>query len=319
MWETTALVEREQLVDAAPEKVWALAGDFAALSAMPAWFAFSLSPSVAGTNRLCCLLAASEVMSCAVLDVREEIPGQMIRWQTRSTQPSGKQFFTLSVRPRPRGSAVGITVSQDIPRASKIQYEAYWRRQVTIWSDRLRAVAEGRAPWPQAAMPADMQRACSARPLLKRPGHVSAAVQINAPAAAVWEVVWAPESARRIDPGNVADAGHVPGTPEREVGEMQYTVRRHPGDRLTAAVHVVRELTQQRSALTQHIGPPHDETLHLVTPVRGGTQLELTCRWPARAFRAAGRNAMATVEKNLQAMAERYKAIIEESPGPPDQ
>jgi hypothetical protein len=96
MWETTVLVELERPVHAAPEKAWALAGTTAALSAMPAWFAFGV-PAVAGTDRLCCLVIAGKTMTCVMLDVREEVPGQMICWQTRSTQPPGTQAFTLSV------------------------------------------------------------------------------------------------------------------------------------------------------------------------------------------------------------------------------
>jgi Polyketide cyclase / dehydrase and lipid transport len=166
-------------------------------------------------------------------------------------------------------------------------------------------------------MSADMQRACSSQPPLKRPKCVSATVLIEGSAAAVWEAVWAPETARLIDPGLVACAGPVPGTPERAVGEMQYFVSRHSGGRFTAAVHVVRELDEERRAVTQCLRPPHDEVLHLVTPVPGGTRLELTNRWPAHAHRNGEKSTAASAATRLQAMAEGYKAVIEESAAQP--
>jgi hypothetical protein len=91
MWETTAIVEREHVADVDPERLWALLGDLAALSVMPARFAFGVPAAVPGMERLCCLLVAGKTVHCAVLDVREEVPGQLISWQTRSTQPAGKQ------------------------------------------------------------------------------------------------------------------------------------------------------------------------------------------------------------------------------------
>jgi hypothetical protein len=160
-------------------------------------------------------------------------------------------------------------------------------------------------------MPADVQRACLDLPPLKRPVHASAGVLINAAAGPVWEAVHAPESARLIHPEHIAYAGHIPGTPEREIGEMQYGLERRPGGRLIAAIHVVRELTEQHRAVTQRVGPPHEEVQHLLTPVPGGTRLELTCRWPARAFKSDIRAGM---EKNLQKAADGFKAIIEKLP-----
>jgi hypothetical protein len=315
MWETAMQVEREQAVDANPGEVWALLGNLAALSAMPARFAFGVPAALAGTDRLCGLLVVAKTMTCAVLDVRQEIPGQMICWQTRSTQPAGRQSFTLSVLPQPHGSVVRIAARDVVPRQSKIGYEKYWRTELRAWLDRLRAVAEGRIPWPETGMPADLQRACSTRPPLKRPERVSATVLINAPVGPVWEAVWAPDTVRIIDPEHVAHAGHVPGTPQREVGEMQYFVRGHARDRFTAAVHLVTELAEERSAVTRHIGPPHDETHHLFTPVPGGTRLELACRWSAHGSTTGGKNTAASMAKNLQEMADGYKTLIEKSAG----
>ena len=312
MWDTTVRVERELPVDAAPDEVWALARSPAALSAMPARFAFSVPDEVAGADRLCCLLVGGKIVACAVLDVRQEIAGQMICWQTRSTKPAGKQVFMIGVLPRPRGSMVRLSVSTVVPRPNASSYEAYWRTEVRAWADSLREIAEGRAAWPRPEMPANMREKCSAPRRLKKPVQVSAATVVHAPAAAVWEAVWAPESSRLMNPAHVACAGHVPGTPERRAGEMQYYIHRRPDERFTAQVSVVTELVEGVSAVAQSLAPPHAEVCHLVTPVADGTRLELACRWPARVDKTAGKNMAAGVARGLQEMVEGYKALIEE-------
>lgn len=306
MWDTTVLVEHELSVDAAPDQVWALARSPAALSAMPARFAFGVPAEVAGADRLCCLLVDGGIVTCAVLDVRQEIAGQMISWQTRSTQPTGKQIFTIGVLPRPHGSTVHLSISDVVLRPHAIPREAYWRTQVRAWADSLREITEGRAPWPRPEMPARMQQNCSAPRLLKKPVQVSAAAVIHAPAGAVWEAVWAPESSRLMNPGQVAYAGHVPGTPQRRAGEMQYHVHRHPDERFTAQVSVVTELVEGVSAVTQSFAPPHVEVYHLVTPVADGTRLELAYRWPARAEKPRRRTSRPTWQGDCR---KRWKAI----------
>ena len=117
MLEATVRVTREQQVDADPEKMWALAAAPAALSAMPGQrFAFPVPVAVAGTDRLCCtIVSAKENVHCAVLDVREETPGELICWQVRSA-PARKETLTLSVRPRPSGCTLRVAVSEVVPR-----------------------------------------------------------------------------------------------------------------------------------------------------------------------------------------------------------
>jgi hypothetical protein len=96
--DTTVQVEHEAQVDAFPEQVWALARTTAALSALPGRFAFDLPGEVAGTSRLCCLLTDIRSVIPTVHDVRQEIAGQTICWQTLSTKPAGAQTLTLATR-----------------------------------------------------------------------------------------------------------------------------------------------------------------------------------------------------------------------------
>lgn len=323
MRETTVRVERKQLVDAPPEKVWELAGSPAALSLSPGWFAFGVPGAVAGTDRLCCLLLSGQGsfrrpvvdigrVHCATVDVRQEIPGQLISWQVLSTEPAGKQFFTLSVQPRAGRTAVRIAVSTVVTRNQVSVYEPYWRRQVKAWLGGLRAAVEGRAPWPQAALPAAMQRAMAVPAPLRKPLEASAVVVIDGAPGAVWATVWDPVSSALLGPKRVVWAGHVPGTPLREVGEMQYFVSCAPGGRFTASVIMVTELADGHRAVTRLFGAPH-ETVHVITPVSGGTRLELAARFSARATHgnAEARQLLETMRAEMRRSAEGYQSLIE--------
>src|SRR5215469_13141642 len=167
MWEKTVVTRREQHFDAAPEKAWELLGSAAALSVLTrGGFAFKVPAAVPGTDRLCCLLM-SKPMRCVVLDVLEEVPGQKISWQTRSTVPVAKEVLTLSVLPQPRGCAVSITAT-----VNRSGFKESRRRvQVRDWIDRLWLIAEGRIAWPQAVMPAAMQLECAVRQPVNKPAE----------------------------------------------------------------------------------------------------------------------------------------------------
>lgn len=332
MREATVRVEREQLVDALPEKVWELVGSPAALSVYPGWFAFGVPGAVAGTDRLCCVLVSGQGgfhrpvvdisrVRCAVVDVREEIPEQSISWQVLNTEPARKQVFTLSVHPQAGRSAVRIAVSDVVPRRVKADRRSYWRRHVKSWLGGLRAAAEGRAPWPQAVMPTAVQQAIAAPAPLRKPMEASAAVVIAGAPEAVWEVVWDPASERLKDPERTAWAGCVPGTPIREAGEMQYFVYRRPGGCFTAAVLMVTELADGHRAVARLIGKKPLEHVHVITPVPGGTRLELTARWSARSVRGRvdAREMLETMRTDLRQSVEGYQALIEGPRTPVDE
>ena len=169
-------------------------------------------------------------------------------------------------------------------------------------------------------MSADVKQACYTHPVPEATESVSTAVLIGAPVSVVWEAVWAPETARIVDPAHVVYAGHVTGTPEREVGEMQYSIRRWADGRLTAAVYVVSDLAYQQSALIKHVGPPYAQTHHLFTPTAGGTRLEMACRWPEIELKDRRQDVRSVISEHLQGIADGYKTMIEEAaqlPGRP--
>jgi hypothetical protein len=69
--------------------------------------------------------------------------------------------------------------------------------------------------------------------------------------------------------------------------------------------------------VTQTIGSPDTEIVHLLTPAVGGTRLDLTARWPPPPVsKAEAAQAADTIAAHLQATAEAYKDTIEKA-GPP--
>lgn len=319
MWETDVLVEREEFVGVAPEKVWELAGSMTALSLVPGRFAFGLPDDVPETDRLCCLLLMDRQGTASVVaDVREETPGQLISWQLRNRDPAGRQVNTLSVHPKPGGSAVRITVvSPGIIRDYKVNQETYLRRYVKAWLKSLRAVVEERAPWPQPVMPAAMRQAAANTAPLRRPLQASAAVVIAGSPSAVWESVFHPASFRSSIAMDVVGAGLVPGASKREVGQSRYTAYRLPGGRFAAIVSTVTELAEGHHAVTRDFKFRAERT-HLVTPAPGGIRLELIMRWPLSP--GVDRSSLA-VEAEVEKMrsilckhAEDHRAHVEQPP-----
>lgn len=106
-------------------------------------------------------------------------------------------------------------------------------------------------------------------------------------------------------------AGRVPGTPQRQAGEMPYVIVRHADGRLTASVSMVRELAEGRSVLAQRLEPPHYEVQYRVEPAPGGTRLELTMCWPDAPVTDKGEQLRSRLAQALQETASAYQAAIE--------
>lgn len=219
------------------------------------------------------------------------------------------------MRPQSGKSAVRIAVTDDtVSRSSKSQRKSIWRHRVKVWLDALQAVVEGKAPWPQTAVPAAVQRALTAPPSLLDPVEASAATVINASPGEVWEAVWDPASLRLMSPELVAWSGLVPGTPQREAGEMQYLVQRLADGRFTASVGILTELTYGHRAVIREIGSPHaDETVYVTTTVPGGTRLEVTRRTESSAvFGGLDLQDLAEMcRQDAQLTVEGYQELIE--------
>jgi uncharacterized protein YndB with AHSA1/START domain len=315
MRHSPVVVERSQVIDAPPELVWSLLSSpkaWALLSGpelVPVRFAFDVTAPEGGRLRVVLGLGRGGPQ-CVLYEISGEVPGQAMSLHTPGTLPPGQERLTLSAAPQGRGTRATITTSNLVARGkSKASVKAFWQVRLEIWLRNLSAVIEGRSAWPEAGIGPGLRAACSPRAPLTSPAEVSASAVIMAPVGQVWQAIYAPESALLIDPDHVVCAGQVPGTPTRQVGEIQYIVRREDDGRIGARACVVTELTDQHSALTADITPPHVEVLHLVTPAQHGTQLQLTFRWPARTRKnqALKRH----LADSIQAQVDGYKKVIE--------
>lgn len=314
MRESTVHVERSRVVNARPERVWSLLASPAVWSLRPgASFAFDVPWSAPGEGRLWLYFdtTSSGALRTGILEIADEVPGQLICLRTRSTHPLNRATYTLRVLPGRQGVIVSVAVAQVVPRAAKVLFQPETRKAITGWLHALTAVLEERWPWPGPAMPIDVRQACSVRHRLRAPKAISVTAQISAPAAAVWEAMWTPENAPLINAQYVDYSGRVPGSPELQVDAMHYALHRHADGRIAATVYIVRELAERQSALTQLVGPPHAEATYLLAPSGEGTRLELTIRMRQRHLKALARHGHAVGEQLLVA-ANGLKTVIEE-------
>jgi hypothetical protein len=161
-------------------------------------------------------------------------------------------------------------------------------------------------------MPLDVRQACCAGHRLRTPKSISVDVEISAPAATVWDALWAPENGRLVNPNHVDYSGYVPGIPERQVGAISYAIHRHADGRIATSALAVRRLADGQSALLQYVTPPHAETTYVLSPTGAGTRLELTIRMRQRHLKAQAQHGHA-VGDQLQAVANGLKALLEET------
>jgi hypothetical protein len=205
-----------------------------------------------------------------------------------------------------------VRVKEIVPRQQGIDYEVKRRKDIKSWLSAVRAVIEGRAPWPGADMPADLRRACMDPPRITIPESTSVSTLISADPATVWDAVHSPETARTLGLSPTIYSGYVPGTPQGETGEMQYFISRRDDSQLIGQLVVVTETSGQRSALTHALGPLQLETSYLLTPESdsGPTRLDLTFRWQKPALIDAA-EATRSVAEAAQALASGYKSLIE--------
>jgi hypothetical protein len=309
MWETTMRIMESEVVDGEPGQVWALLSSPGAWSLWPdAGFMFAVPEAPA--LRFFIGPTTGRRAGKVLYEITDERPGAMIRLRTL---PTGRQEFTLSVAAgRPGTANACVRVKEVVPRLQKIGFEKKRRDDIKKWLSAVRAVIEGRAPWPGADMTADLRQACMDPPRITIPQSTSASALISADPATVWDAVHSPETGRTLGPSPPIYSGYVPGTPQGEAGEMQYFISRRDDSQLTGQVVVVTETSAQRSALTHALGPLQLETRYLLTPESdsGPTRLDLTFRWQKPELTDAA-NAVRSETEAAQALANAYKSLIE--------
>ena len=307
MSETTVIVKTSFEVRVDPEMAWSLLSSASVWSLRPGFLAFDAVTADSGPIR-CLLEATTTGVGHAVLMVRAEQPGLVATWEVGATG----QEVTFSARPHRGGAVVAAALRFATDRGRAHYLERHWERMLGVWLVRACQVLEGRQPWP-AGMPADVQRACAARPSLQAPQSVSASVRIAAPLRVVWDAVWSPQTVWPFDDPSLVTCGHVPGTPMQEPGEMQYFVSRKGDGQLDLRTIFVREMAYQRSATTHTVLPPHDEMSYLLTAEIDATRLDLAARWDEAAIADDPRIARSHKAEFVRSAAGRYKSAIEKS------
>lgn len=313
MWETTVVVERSVLVDAPQEEVFSLLADPAAFALREGHFAFAAAAPPGSGPLRCWLLADRDRVSGSVFHEREEVPGQAIG--LRTSVPRGRQgglAVTLAAVPKSTRAEVTVTVRHDVPRGSRTHTETHWSRHLKVWLLEFRAAVEGRRSWPGTGIPPDMWQRWTVRREPRRPMTVAATMWIAAPPERVWELVSAPEVGCGGRPGHVVCAGRLPGTPQRQVGELRYDVIRLSDKRLSPCVSAVTELVPSHRIVVQNTAPALGEMRYTVSPMGEGTTLSVEARFPASTVRRSLREyAKHRVAAGLRAELEHCKAVIE--------
>jgi hypothetical protein len=307
-------VERSQAFGAPAGHVWPLLSGPEALALRPGSFAFDVVSPPAARFRVVLSVPLTKPI-CVVYEVREEVPGQVVSLTLPGKPSDGGEVFRLSVVPERAGSRVTIQVRFVVAnRKTQGVLEDYWQRALPPWLAGLCDVAEGRTPLPDGRMPAGLQAACTPAALGARPASASASAVIAAPAEAVWEAVCAPESAVLMARGAAGLAGVIPGTPVRQVGEMQYFISRLDDGQLRLTVTMIKELSAGRFALISTVGRPSLEMLHHIAPDGLDTRLGLTYRWPAS---IPDRQAVATsMADAVRHKVQAFKDVIENPDSP---
>jgi carbon monoxide dehydrogenase subunit G len=278
----SVLVERSQAVAAPVGQVWPLLSGPEAMALRPGSFAFDVAaPSAARLRTVLSVPGARPIF--VTYQVIEEVPGQVVSLTLPGKPADGGEVFTLSAVPERTGSRMSLQVRSVVAnRNAQVVVDDYWQRTLRVWLAGLCEVAEGRAPLPDGGMPAGLQAACTPAALKGRPASESASALIAAPAEDVWKAVNAPEwAAILMSRGGPVHAGIIPGTPLRQVGEMQYFITHRDNGELRNTVTMLKEFSARRFALITPVGQPGPEMLHQVAPDGQGTRLDLTFRWPA--------------------------------------
>lgn len=310
MRETTVMIRRTQEVKAPPDQVWSFLSSPAIWSLRPASFAFD-AVSHDRTERLRVVLGTSRSgdVLADVFEIRDELPSQSLTMNLVSGPPGGELAFCFSVISGKHGTQAAITVRNRSSPWYQGATPSMWRKQLKPWLAASAAVIEGRLPPLADGLPDDMRAASMKRRTVQQMEEsvsVSASVLVNAPLERAWQILWDPATNLMTDPYCVA-AGRVPGTPSRQVGEVQYAIRRTRGQ-LHASVFPVSCLEEGRAALVHSvINGVYAETLHQVEPHENGTRLRLTACYlhPDVAARRQ------ELEMRITALVNRYKSVIE--------
>lgn len=322
MWETTARARVTAVANAAPDRVWSL------LRSAQAWslrrrscLTFDLPgpgdarngggdaarPDSGGLRFY--LGETSPGVAAAVLQITQEVPGELISLQTADRRWS----WELSVSHGRRGTSMHVAASRVVSRDVKVDHEHVLRDSHKAWLKSLCAVCEGQRPWPGSGMPEALRQACLASAPVAAGVLASASTEVNAPPDRVREAFDTLGFIRSVQPESLLCCGDIPGMDGGQLGGMRYYVYRRASGELSTAVSL-RAASSPSGLVVRRVTPPCGETTTRFEPSGAGTRLEFTQRCPAspKCGDDAHRDGHAT---QLAEMARRYQAALESLPG----
>lgn len=300
--ELLAIAERSQTIRVPASQLWTLLSGPQMWSAQPNRFAFDVT--VPPSTRLRVVLGVNRSLPViGTYEIEDEAPGLAMAMRARVL--GAERVISVSAVPDGDSAVATITIRARGQRAGVGR-----GRWLARWLADLREVAEGRAPYPGPGMPESLWARCLPAARLRRPVTASASALIAAPPTAVWDAVYAPESAVTAQAQTVA-AGVVPGTPAGRAGELRYFVTREAGGWFSTQVMAVTELGPGRSVRATTITFPRFETLHLITPQAQGTRLELTFCWPGNIPGGKSKSHARAMADAAQHSADGYRDLIE--------
>lgn len=307
MWNATAQVDRSRVLDAEVERAGAFLRTAGPWTLLPGTdYAFNIPDSPAGLGRLICLVGPPpDGVAGGILEVMDEVPGQMIQVRSRSTNPIGKQVMTLSAIAYQGGLRATLGLRVACRRPEKAFIESSWRKTLDSWLKALADTLEGRSPWPPEGMPASTRSAWRDGSGLAEYETVVVEALVQASPGAVWHAVRSPATPRGVR--TPVYGGYVPGTPERQPGEMIYQVVPHPDDQLAAGISLVADIAEGQWVLTRRVGRPRGETLTNLQPTEDGTRITITCKLPV----GSSSQVQQQVATELQSRMTAYKTLLE--------
>jgi hypothetical protein len=309
MWNATARVGRSRLLATDADQAAAFlqtAGPWALLPG--AGHAFTVPDSPAAIGRLICLVGTpAPGVAGGILEVVAETPGQLVRVRSRTTNPVGKLAVTLAVGPHRGRLRMRLDLEAGCLRPEQTFVEARWRRRLGSWLAAMADTLEGRTAWPGQEMPAALQNAWRDWAVLDDYQIIDVERVVRAAPRAVWQAIRSPVTQRA--PMAAAFSGYVPGTPQRQAGEMIYQLLPLPGDQLVAGIYLVVDMTKEQSVLTFRVGRPRTATLTSLEPVASGTKVTLTGRVP----RGSSGEVQERVAASLRSRMDAYERVPDSS------
>jgi hypothetical protein len=318
-WQGTARFESSAVVSAPADRAWSL------LSSPEAWSldgsltcVFEIParlPSARPDQRLWFCLSGDEG---GVTGVPMEVAAPASSRQLEVRAGSGQRTWLLSAEPARRGTKLRIRGTAQTRREQVVEGEAQLRAGLAHWLEQVRAVLDGRRPWPGPGVPGPLRSAALAVPQPQGAMEAAVAVDVAVPAAATARLLRAPVVVAAIHAAGLARSPHTlwigapPGDKSGEVGALGCILARTAEGALAGTVSVCIG-SSAAGYVVRQLRWPYDEIARTVTATRTGSRLELRERFLPREPEVPPEEIQARARGMLTSLAASVRTAIEEA------